>query len=1624
MLLVLVPVTSYAQESLPPQGEPVATVNLQDASFVQDGHTFTIDFDISNRVGVQSGIKYGVALVETTQAGQVIVDEHVYDEVVSLGENSRVHRTVNYTAPSPLTGQYALVLNSKSASGFPFGTTFLGMVTIPRSNVQQALTLHSGTCYLTIQGEPGESRYTPLQGIDIGPGESLVSNCQVENTGNVSVTARPLFETFARTTFGDRVVTEGGDTASITIAPKETRLVSTVLPRASTPQAYDTKLSYGEGSNEVIYHYVVRGGSGTIQNIVLDKDAYTAGESAEVSFFWSKAADTFDGARTDAPTALVSPTFTISLTSGNGESCGEPHTVALDPARPTLVANVPITSACDSPEVLVTLADAQFGVLSEARYSTAGSAPTNDTDTSSLPPGGSDGSDGGGGKMLLIVLLVGALVAVAVYIARPYYQKRMILPKDPLVILALILSSFFFGTHEVSADTFTMSTTTNGITRTVTYTVNIDKSSYTLGENIHVTGSGQVNSDCNNACVDVNGLCRGAGLWIDALDGVAIPRVYIIASQSQTMGLHAVYGSADIAAPTTTGAHTLRVTGTMFYPVEAMLTSVTLPFSVSTPTPPVLTNPTHSSITNSAATLGATIALSGGSAITDRGTCWGITNPPPLSGCSSLGGTAMGAFIHSRTGLPSGTTIYYRGYAENVVGRGYSPISSFMTTGGVTPGGEITTLPNCDIAIGASNCSATMSWTATVPVTVQECTGVSYGSFPAGTGSTAITVPHSALGTTCLSLKDLSGTQLTNGYGTAYCVVGSTWNGTTCVANANPSGTLTAPANCTITSGQSTCTVKATWTTQNATGVKLEDYHTETGIADFLTAQNSMAAPGFDVTVEYTNPAYMDRATRLRLTDENDTVLDQRYVLGSCAPGTTWNGLSCAGTPGTPTGLIVGPGSCGTGLINVSWNSVSGATSYKLYDGASLIYSGGNTGYSHTGLAPLSSHSYTVVASNGAGDSGATAPIVKSAPNACVPGTPSAPMAIGIACNWTYLDVTWPAVTGATSYNLKDSGQTIYIGSNPWFKHTGLTASSTHSYSVIATNSAGSSTPSLETVTTAMNVCAPPAPTGLTATPASCGSNQISVAWSTSTNATSYIVSQNNAVISSLRLYENGTLLPIPHSNHADIRNIGLGRYSHWGSTTTQSIRFAASDNTDPRTNGRSYTYTINGGTGPGSPVNMASAVSDGGYAWRIVQNFGTTPDSGTYTTLYTGGANSFAHSGLTPGATYNYTVAATNAGGMSSYSSTVEATAPASCSAANLVSENLAVTGTYKIGSTLDLSATVRNVGTIATPNFRDTFTYQWGGTSGAWTLVPSGSISKTGLAPGASSNDTKTFSLTQGGRLYIQHCVDAGGGTGDVDEGTAETPNCSVSPAIEISSYSSCAGTTNANCVLTNNIPHLGTSGTCAVGYTNTCTYSCSDGTWTEVANTCTPPSINEYKVCLADDPSDCTNAYGNLTTSTGTPLTIFWDASADNCSAVSGPGFTLPGGGVVGSVSITANNVPSTTDRFQIACRYGSGVPVQSWVDVTTLQDLPEITADLTTVPEGGTVELRWDTNNGAETSCTLTGGTIDGSAALGNGSGTNETGTENVTIEGRTTFILTCGSLSSVKTIEIIPIGWEG
>jgi len=65
---------------------------------------------------------------------------------------------------------------------------------------------------------------------------------------------------------------------------------------------------------------------------------------------------------------------------------------------------------------------------------------------------------------------------------------------------------------------------------------------------------------------------------------------------------------------------------------------------------------------------------------------------------------------------------------------------------------------------------------------------------------------------------------------------------------------------------------------------------------------------------------------------------------------------------------------------------------------------------------------------------------------------------------------------------------------------------------------------------------------------------------------------QTGNMISTLEVYEDGVRLGPPHSDVGEIEMKGRGRFIYWQSSMNNDIYFSASDNSDPNTNGRTYT--------------------------------------------------------------------------------------------------------------------------------------------------------------------------------------------------------------------------------------------------------------------------------------------------------------------------------------------------------------------------------------------------------------------------------------------------------------------
>lgn len=233
---------------------------------------------------------------------------------------------------------------------------------------------------------------------------------------------------------------------------------------------------------------------------------------------------------------------------------------------------------------------------------------------------------------------------------------------------------------------------------------------------------------------------------------------------------------------------------------------------------------------------------------------------------------------------------------------------------------------------------------------------------------------------------------------------------------------------------------------------------------------------------------------------------------------TTSGSAGVPALPQAPTGVTA---TGGTRQVSVDWAPVTGATSYNLYWSATdgvppagrTMVTGASRPAVLTGLADGVTYYAFVTAVNGAGEGARSVQVAATTlPAAPPPATaPAAPVGVAALGGDGQVTLTWPAVSGATSYNIywSDmtgvtplSGELIAAATSPYV-HSGRMASTTYYYVVTAVNSVGPSLPSAQVsaTTNAPPPAVPAAPSGIMATG---GSNQVTVSWNPVSGATSY----------------------------------------------------------------------------------------------------------------------------------------------------------------------------------------------------------------------------------------------------------------------------------------------------------------------------------------------------------------------------------------------------------------------------------------------------------------------------------------------------------------------------------------
>jgi Fibronectin type III domain/Carboxypeptidase regulatory-like domain len=387
--------------------------------------------------------------------------------------------------------------------------------------------------------------------------------------------------------------------------------------------------------------------------------------------------------------------------------------------------------------------------------------------------------------------------------------------------------------------------------------------------------------------------------------------------------------------------------------------------------------------------------------------------------------------------------------------------------------------------------------------------------------------------------------------------------------------------------------------------------------------------------------------------------------------------------PAAPTGLAATT-TTGSTSVNLTWNAPandggSPVTGYDVYEGTSTggestspVCATAATSCSVTGLATGAPYYFEVEATNIAGFSGPSNE-VKAVAGVNLPGAPT-----GLAATTTTasrsVTLTWDAPeddggAAITGYNVYEGTATGGESTTPACSPTtttctvtGLTTGTPYFFNVEATNIAGSSGPSNE-VRSVAGVNLPGAPTGLAAT-TTAGSTSVSLTWDAPANDGGSAITGYNVYVGTSADGESASPACSTTATGCPVPGLTTGTTYFFDIEATNAAGSSGPSN---------QVQIIAGVVPPSAPTGLtvtATTVNSAALAWSASANDGggsvtyevyegTTPGGETSTPICTTATAPFTctAANLTTGTTYYFIVVATNVAGSSGPSNEVSAT-------------------------------------------------------------------------------------------------------------------------------------------------------------------------------------------------------------------------------------------------------------------------------------------------------------------------------------------------------------------------------
>ena len=347
--------------------------------------------------------------------------------------------------------------------------------------------------------------------------------------------------------------------------------------------------------------------------------------------------------------------------------------------------------------------------------------------------------------------------------------------------------------------------------------------------------------------------------------------------------------------------------------------------------------------------------------------------------------------------------------------------------------------------------------------------------------------------------------------------------------------------------------------------------------------------------------------------------------------------------------------SAASGKPMLTWNAVSGATSYKVYratsqNGAySLLGSVTVTSYTNTGAKDGVTYYYKVTAVNDSGES-AYSNIV-SGQNKAVTPKPSAPVVkIGHSASSGKPMLTWNAVSGATSYKVyratSQNGTYSLLGTvtATSYTNTGAKAGTTYYYKVKAVSSAGES--AYSNIVSGKSKAVTPKPSApVVKIDHSATSGKPMLTWNAVDGAASYRVYRATA--------KNGAYSVINTTKALTYTNTGaaLGTTYYY---KVEALNAAGKS--------LGFSAVVEGKVAPVLAVGYSSVSGKPQLTWKAIpgateyQVYRSTQQNSGYTKINTTTSTSYVNTGAKANTTYYYRIVAVKGTAASDFSNIVSA--------------------------------------------------------------------------------------------------------------------------------------------------------------------------------------------------------------------------------------------------------------------------------------------------------------------------------------------------------------------------------